>query len=101
MIPAVIAEIDTCKKTQINISELEWGQIYQIKLTGERKRYCRFSNRIGNILYFVKHFKINSEFVEFRLNIEDIHEIFKVDYRFDYMYEGRRIIKDNNKISLI
>ena len=101
MIPAVIAEIDKCNKTKINISELERGQIYQITLSNERKRYCRFSNRIGNIFYFVKNFKINGEFVEFRLNIADIHDIFKVDYRFDYMYEGRRIIIDNNKISLV
>jgi hypothetical protein len=99
MIAAIIAEIDKCKKTKITISELEWGQFYQIQFN-KRKRYCRFSNRIGNILYFVKPFKINNEFVEFSLNMDDIFDIVKVDYKYDYMYEGRRIIKDYKKISL-
>jgi hypothetical protein len=100
MIPLFFDEISKFNKHKINISELKSGQMYQIELKSGKQRYCRFYEKIGNILYFVKHFTIHGKLKGFDVPIQTIETIFEIDFRFNYMFDGKQIIKDFNKISL-
>ena len=101
MIPLLYNEINKCKKNKINhecISELKCGQMYKITLNCGKTRFCRFNDRIGNTLYFVKFFTVNGKLKGFSVSIHSINTIFEIDYKFDYMFQCKRIIKDYNKI---
>ena len=99
MIPLFFDEISHFKKYKRDYWELNPGQMYQVVLNSGQKRYCRFYDRIGDTINFVKHFTLNGKLSAFGISIQSIQSIFEVDFTFDYFFEGRRIIKDYNKIS--
>ena len=67
---------------------------------GQKKKYCRFHKRIGNTLYFVKHFIFGGKLLGFELDLNFLDSIYEIDYYFVHIKDGKPIVHDNNKISI-
>jgi hypothetical protein len=101
MLPIHYSDLSNCTKREIPIPDMKAGQCDQIQLKNNLKSiFGRFNKRIHDTLYFVKIFTVNGKLKGWTVCAPIIKCIYKIDYKFEYMFEGKLIIKDYNIMNL-